>query len=86
MFKNLCFLINEAISKNEYLFNILELNVNIKTILYIILRQFEQNYLASVNNAVPRKYGLLNETLSAWHRIPPHELLVREASETPQTT
>lgn len=38
IFKNLCFLINEAISKNEYLFNILELNMNIKTILYIILK------------------------------------------------
>lgn len=48
-------------------------------------RSLSTGILDLMNDAFLRRHGLLNENLSAMHRLPFYKLLAREGKEAPQT-
>lgn len=48
-------------------------------------RESEQMFSAWVDNTDPRRLGLFNDNLSSRHKLPPLEILDREASVAPKT-
>lgn len=45
------------------------------------LKEFKRISSTLVNNAVPRGHGLANESRSAKHGLPPHNVLIKETSK-----
>lgn len=51
-----------------------------KNRLFFFLKEFKRKSSTLVNNAAPRGYGLANESLSAKHGLPPHNVSRRPRS------